>query len=159
MSHDYSKTPEALSRLTADQFRVTQQDGTEPAFRNEYWNNHEDGIYVDVVSGQPLFSSTDKYDSGTGWPSFTKPIEADVVHSKSDTSHGMVRTEVRSTGADSHLGHIFNDGPVEAGGQRYCMNSASLRFIPASQLDAEGYGQFRSLFTATENTNTEEKAS
>lgn len=159
MSHDYSKTPEALNRLTADQFRVTQQDGTEPAFRNAYWNNHEDGIYVDVVSGQPLFSSSDKYDSGTGWPSFTKPIEADVVRSKSDTSHGMVRTEVRSAGADSHLGHIFNDGPIEAGGQRYCMNSAALRFIPVSQLDAEGYGQFRSLFTATENTNTEEKAS
>lgn len=159
MSHDYSKTPEAVSRLTDDQFRVTQQDGTEPAFRNAYWNNHEDGIYVDVVSGQPLFSSSDKYDSGTGWPSFTKPIEADVVRSKSDTSHGMVRTEVRSAGADSHLGHIFNDGPIEAGGQRYCMNSAALRFIPVSQLDAEGYGQFRSLFTATENTNTEEKAS
>lgn len=159
MSHDYSKTPEAVSRLTDDQFRVTQQDGTEPAFRNAYWNNHEDGIYVDVVSGQPLFSSSDKYDSGTGWPSFTKPIEADVVRSKSDTSHGMIRTEVRSAGADSHLGHIFNDGPIEAGGQRYCMNSAALRFIPVSQLDAEGYGQFRSLFTATENTNTEEKAS
>lgn len=158
MSHDYSKTPEALSRLTADQFRVTQQDGTEPAFRNEYWNNHEDGIYVDVVSGQPLFSSTDKYDSGTGWPSFTKPIEADVVYVKSDTSHG-IRTEVRSTGADSHLGHIFDDGPVEAGGQRYCLNSASLRLIPASELEAEGYGQFRRLFEPAENTDIEEKAS
>jgi peptide-methionine (R)-S-oxide reductase len=164
MSHDYSKTPEALSRLTAQQFRVTQQDGTEPAFRNEYWNNHEDGIYVDVVSGQPLFSSTDKYDSGTGWPSFTKPIAADVVHVKSDMSHGMIRTEVRSTGADSHLGHIFDDGLARAGGQRYCMNSASLRFIPASELDAQGYGQFRPLFetadnTHNNNTNNEEKAS
>ena len=157
MSHDYSKTAEAVSRLTPDQFRVTQQDGTEPAFRNQYWNNHEEGTYVDVVSGQPLFSSTDKFESGTGWPSFTKPIEADVVLAKTDRSHGMVRTEVRSTGADSHLGHIFDDGPAEAGGQRYCMNSAALRFIPASELDAEGYGQFRSLFAT--DTNTEEKAS
>ena len=115
MSHDYSKTPEALSRLTDSQFRVTQKDGTEPAFRNEYWDNHEPGIYVDVVSGQPLFSSTDKYDSGTGWPSFTKPIGADSVHTKTDASDGMIRTEVRSTGADSHLGHIFDDGPVDAG--------------------------------------------
>lgn len=159
MSHDYSKTPEALNRLTADQFRVTQQDGTEPAFRNEYWNNHEDGIYVDVVSGQPLFSSSDKYDSGTGWPSFTKPIETESVRSTSDTSHGMTRTEARSTGADSHLGHIFNDGPAEAGGQRYCMNSAALRFISVPELETEGYGQFRSLFPATEHNNTEEKAS
>lgn len=159
MSNDYSKTPEALSRLTADEFRVTQQDGTEPAFRNKYWNNHEDGIYVDVVSGQPLFSSAEKYDSGTGWPSFTKPIEADAVRVKTDTSHGMIRTEARSTGADSHLGHIFDDGPAAAGGQRYCMNSASLRFIPASDLEAEGYGQFRSQFETAENTNNEEKTS
>ncbi|MFD5215268.1 peptide-methionine (R)-S-oxide reductase MsrB [Microbacterium sp. NPDC058345] len=159
MSHDYSKTPEALDRLTRDQYRVTQHDGTEPAFRNQYWNNHEDGIYVDVVSGQPLFSSLDKYDSGTGWPSFTKPIEADAVRSKSDVSYGMVRTEARSTGADSHLGHIFDDGPAEAGGQRYCMNSAALRFIAAADLETEGYGRFRSLFTTgnTENTsNTED---
>lgn len=155
MSHEYSKTPEALSRLTENQFRVTQEDGTEPAFRNEYWDNHEDGIYVDVVSGQPLFSSTDKYDSGTGWPSFTRPITAAAVDTKTDTSFGMTRTEVRSTGADSHLGHLFPDGPVSAGGQRYCMNSASLRFVPASDLEAEGYGQFRALFPA----DTEEKAS
>jgi peptide-methionine (R)-S-oxide reductase len=152
MSNDYSKTPEALSRLTANQFRVTQQDATEPAFHNEYWNNHEDGIYVDVVSGQPLFSSTEKYDSGSGWPSFTKPIQPDAVTVKTDMSHGMIRTEARSAGADSHLGHIFNDGPIGAGGQRYCMNSASLRFIPVSELEAEGYGQFRSLFRDTENT-------
>lgn len=159
MSHNYSKTVEAVSRLTADQYRVTQQDGTEPAFRNEYWNNHEQGIYVDIVSGQPLFSSTDKYDSGTGWPSFTKPIEADVVQAQSDMSHGMVRTEVRSTGADSHLGHIFDDGPAEAGGQRYCMNSAALRFVPVSELESQGYGQFRSLFEPAENTISEGKAS
>jgi peptide-methionine (R)-S-oxide reductase len=159
MSHDYSKTPEALSRLTDSQFRVTQKDGTEPAFRNEYWDNHEPGIYVDVVSGQPLFSSTDKYDSGTGWPSFTKPIGADFVHTKTDTAHGMIRTEVRSTGADSHLGHSFDDGPVDAGGQRYCMNSAALRFIPVSELDTQGYGEYRSLFETADTPSTEETAS
>ena len=159
MSHDYSRTSEAVRRLSPDQFRVTQRDGTEPAFRNAYWNNHEDGIYVDVVSGQPLFSSTSKYDSGTGWPSFTEPIEPDVVYSKSDTSHGMIRTEARSTGADSHLGHIFGDGPARAGGQRYCLNSAALRFIPASELEVHGYGQYRRLFQPAEHINTEEKAS
>jgi peptide-methionine (R)-S-oxide reductase len=159
VSHDYSKTPEALSRLTDSQFRVTQKDGTEPAFRNEYWNNHEPGIYVDVVSGQPLFSSTDKYDSGTGWPSFTKPIGAGSVHTKADTSHGMIRTEVRSTGADSHLGHIFDDGPVDAGGQRYCMNSAALRFVPVFELEAQGYGEYRSLFETADTPSTEENAS
>ena len=146
MSHDYSKTPDALSRLTDRQFRVTQKDGTEPAFRNEYWDNHERGIYVDVVSGQPLFSSTDKYDSGTGWPSFTKPIETDVVRTKTDRSLWMTRTEVRSAGADSHLGHLFDDGPADAGGLRYCMNSAALRFIPVDQLEVEGYGQYLKLF-------------
>jgi peptide-methionine (R)-S-oxide reductase len=159
VSHDYSKTPEALSRLTESQFRVTQKDGTEPAFRNEYWDNHEPGIYVDVVSGQPLFSSTDKYDSGTGWPSFTKPIGADSVHTKTDASDGMIRTEVRSTGADSHLGHSFDDGPVDAGGQRYCMNSAALRFIPVSELDTQGYGEYRSLFETADTPSTEETAS
>ncbi|WP_211191598.1 peptide-methionine (R)-S-oxide reductase MsrB [Actinoplanes sp. TBRC 11911] len=156
MSHEYSKTPEALSRLTDNQFRVTQKDATEPAFRNEYFDHHEPGIYVDVVSGQPLFSSTDKYDSGTGWPSFTKPIEPGVVATKTDWSYGMIRKEARSTGADSHLGHIFDDGPIDAGGQRYCMNSAALRFIPVSELEAQGYGQYLSLF---ESDSTKENAS
>lgn len=156
VSHDYRKTPEALSRLTANQFRVTQDGATETAFRNEYWDNHEAGIYVDVVSGQPLFSSTDKYDSGTGWPSFTRPLAADAVRTETDKSYGMVRTEALSTGAGSHLGHVFGDGPVAEGGQRYCMNSASLRFVPVAELEAQGYGEYRSLFEAT---STEEHAS
>jgi peptide-methionine (R)-S-oxide reductase len=159
VTYDYSKTPEALSRLTDSQFRVTQEDGTEPAFGNEYWDNHEPGIYVDVVSGQPLFSSTDKYDSGTGWPSFTKPIVADAVRTKTDRALWMPRTEVRSTGADSHLGHVFGDGPADAGGQRYCMNSAALRFIPVSELETQGYGEYRSLFETADTTSTEENAS
>jgi peptide-methionine (R)-S-oxide reductase len=159
VSHDYRKTPEALSRLTDSQFRVTQKNGTEPAFRNEYWDNHEPGIYVDVVSGQPLFASTDKYDSGTGWPSFTKPIVADAVQSETDRSFGMTRTEVRSTGADSHLGHLFDDGPAGAGGQRYCMNSAALRFVPVSELEEQGYGEYRSLFEKAGTTSTEGQAS
>ena len=151
MPHDYIKTPEALSRLTDSQYRVTQEDRTEPAFRNEYWNNHEPGIYVDVVSGQPLFSSTDKYDSDTGWPSFTKPIVADAVRTKTDRSLWMTRTEVRSAGADSHLGHVFDDGPADAGGQRYCMNSAALRFIPVDRLEQEGYGQYLPCFNGGPN--------
>ena len=155
----YRKTPEALSRLTDHQFRVTQKDGTEPAFHNEYWDNHERGIYVDVVSGQPLFSSTDKFDSGTGWPSFTKPIAADAVRTQTDRSLWMPRTEVRSSGADSHLGHLFDDGPVSAGGQRYCMNSASLRFVPAAELEAQGYGEYSSLFSPSGQNDTEERAS
>lgn len=160
MSHDYRKTPEAVSRLTDSQFRVTQEDGTEPAFRNQYWDNHEAGIYVDVVSGQPLFSSIDKYDSGTGWPSFTKPIEVDAVRTKSDRTLWMTRTEVRSTGADSHLGHVFGDGPTGTGGQRYCMNSAALRFIPVADLEREGYGEYRALFdTSSDTTAAEENAS
>jgi peptide-methionine (R)-S-oxide reductase len=159
VSQDYSKTSDALSRLTDSQFRVTQRDGTEPAFRNEYWDNHEPGIYVDVVSGQPLFSSTDKYDSGTGWPSFTKPIEVDVVRTKTDKSLWMTRTEVRSSGADSHLGHLFDDGPADAGGQRYCMNSAALRFIPVSELETQGYGEYRSLFEPDVTNGTKENAS
>ncbi|MFF2368971.1 peptide-methionine (R)-S-oxide reductase MsrB [Agromyces sp. NPDC058110] len=150
MSNDYRSTPEAIARLTPLQRSVTQDDGTEPAFRNEYWNHHEPGIYVDVVSGQPLFSSTDKYDSRSGWPSFTKPIDAEAVTEHVDRSLWMKRVEVRSSGADSHLGHVFDDGPADAGGLRYCMNSASLRFVPASELDEQGYGAYRSLFTTTD---------
>jgi peptide methionine sulfoxide reductase msrA/msrB len=135
-------------QLTDEQFRVTQQCGTEPPFRNAYWNNHDDGIYVDVVSGEPLFSSLDKFDSGTGWPSFTKPLEPNVVE-KEDREYGMVRTEVRSKNADSHLGHVFDDGPRDKGGLRYCINSASLRFIPAAKLSASGYPQYAKLFPFT----------
>lgn len=160
MANDYRKTPEAVERLTPEQYRVTQEDGTEPAFRNKYWNNHDAGIYVDVVSGQPLFSSTDKYDSRSGWPSFTRPIDPSAVTEKVDRTLWMKRTEVRSAGADSHLGHVFDDGPREAGGLRYCMNSAALRFIPVAQLETEGYGEFRALFgtdtahEASDNTDT-----
>ena len=155
MANDYRKTPEALSRLTPEQYRVTQEEGTEPAFRNKYWDNHEQGIYVDVVSGQPLFSSTDKYDSRSGWPSFTRPIDPAAVTEKVDRTLWMKRTEVRSAGADSHLGHVFDDGPREAGGLRYCMNSAAMRFIPVAQLEAEGYGEFRALFDSTPTDNTD----
>jgi peptide-methionine (R)-S-oxide reductase len=157
--NDYRKTTEALSRLTDAQRRVTQEDGTEPAFRNEYWNNHEPGIYVDVVSGQPLFSSLDKYDSGTGWPSFTRPIDPAAVTTKTDRKLWMNRTEVRSSGADSHLGHVFPDGPRDDGGLRYCMNSAALRFIPASSLETEGYGEYRDLFPTNDTTENQEHTS
>jgi peptide-methionine (R)-S-oxide reductase len=160
VSNDYRKTPEALSRLTPEQYRVTQEEGTEPAFRNKYWDNHEQGIYVDVVSGQPLFSSTDKYDSRSGWPSFTRPIDPAAVTEKVDRTLWMKRTEVRSSGADSHLGHVFDDGPREAGGLRYCMNSAAMRFIPVARLEDEGYGEFRALFDTTgTTTTTQEQAS
>ncbi|MET0296618.1 MAG: peptide-methionine (R)-S-oxide reductase MsrB [Microbacterium sp.] len=154
MTTDYRKTPEALDRLTDTQYRVTQRDATEPPFRNEYWDNHDDGIYVDVVSGEPLFSSTDKFDSGTGWPSFTKPIDPAAVSTKTDRTLWMTRTEARSANADSHLGHVFDDGPRDAGGLRYCMNSAALRFIPVAELEEQGYGAFRHLFT----TDTQEPA-
>ena len=157
MSNEYRKTPEALSRLTDTQYRVTQRDATEPPFRNAYWDNHEPGLYVDVVSGEPLFSSTDKYDSGTGWPSFTKPVEPDAVRTVTDRALWMTRTEVRSAVADSHLGHVFDDGPRNAGGLRYCMNSAALRFVPASSLEDEGYGAYRSLFDT--DTHSEERTS
>jgi peptide-methionine (R)-S-oxide reductase len=148
MADNYRKDPEAVSRLTPEQYRVTQESATEPPFRNEYWDNHEPGLYVDVVSGEPLFASITKFDSGTGWPSFTVPIEPGNVVEHRDFSHLMVRTEVRSAHGDSHLGHVFHDGPTEAGGLRYCINSASLRFIGVADLEREGYGQYRALFEA-----------
>ena len=136
------------SHLNDKEKYITLHDGTEPPFQNEYWENHESGIYVDKISGEPLFSSTDKFDSGTGWPSFTKPINETVVKELQDDSIGMTRTEVRSSKADAHLGHVFNDGPAESGGLRYCTNSASLRFIHKDDLEKEGYGQYLSLFDA-----------
>lgn len=147
---DAKKKNEMISRLSPEQYQVTQACGTEPPFKNKYWDNHADGIYVDVVSGEPLFSSLDKFDSGSGWPSFTKPIESNLIEKK-DVSHGMVRTEVRSKNADSHLGHVFDDGPSakekpNGTGLRYCINSAALRFIPVDKLEAEGYGQYLKLF-------------
>jgi peptide methionine sulfoxide reductase msrA/msrB len=134
------------NKLTKLQYAVTQQNATEPSFQNEYWDNKRDGIYVDIVSGEPLFSSLDKYDSGCGWPSFTKALQAENVQEKPDVSHSMTRTEVRSTGADSHLGHVFNDGPAPSG-LRYCINSAAVRFIAKEELEQQGYGEYLSLFT------------
>ena len=139
---NYAKTDEAVRTLTPTQYRVTQENGTERPFTGEYHDNKEPGIYVEVISGEPLFISSDKFDSGSGWPSFTKPIEATNVNELRDDSHGMTRTEVRSVHGDSHLGHVFPDGPQDRGGQRYCINSAALRFIPRDQMEAEGYGAY-----------------
>ncbi len=146
MTQEYNKNPAAVDALSPEQYHVTQRNGTERPFTGEYWDNHEPGIYVDVVSGEPLFASVNKFDSGTGWPSFTKPIETANVVAKRDFSHLMMRTEVRSAHGDSHLGHVFKDGPRAEGGLRYCINSAALRFIHLDDLEAEGYGQYRSLF-------------
>ena len=144
---DFKKPADAelKQKLTPEQYKVTQHEGTEAPFRNAYWDNHEDGIYVDVVSGEPLFSSRDKFESGTGWPSFTRPLEPANIKTKTDKQMFMERTEVRSAHADSHLGHLFDDGPKPTG-QRFCMNSASMRFIPVAKLAAEGYGEYVKLF-------------
>ena len=148
----YRKDPEAVARLTREQYQVTQHDATEPAFRNEFWDNHEPGLYVDVVSGEPLFASVNKYDSQSGWPSFTIPVEPGNVVELQDSTYGMVRTEVRSAHGDSHLGHVFPDGPKDEGGLRYCINSAALRFIPVADLEQEGYGEYRKLFETTDGS-------
>jgi len=139
---DYRKTPEALSRLTPEQYRVTQESATEYPGTGEYLHNKAPGIYVDVVSGEPLFASSDKFESGCGWPSFTRPIAPANVSELHDRSHGMIRTEVRSAHGDSHLGHVLPDGPADRGGLRYCINSASLRFVPREAMEAEGYGAY-----------------
>lgn len=147
----FPKDDDALKKLlTPEQYAITKKNGTERPFDNAYWNNHHPGIYVDVISKEPLFSSKDKFESGSGWPSFTKPITKDVVVEKTDDSHGMDRTEIRSKRADSHLGHVFTDGPKDKGGLRYCMNSASLRFIPLEKLKDEGYEDYLKLFSAKE---------
>jgi len=153
----YRRDPENLARLTEEQYRVTQENATEPAFQNEFWDNHDAGLYVDVVSGEPLFASTQKFDSGCGWPSFTKPIKPENVAEKPDLSHGMTRIEVRSTHGDSHLGHVFDDGPAAEGGLRYCINSAALRFIPVKDLEREGYGEYLELFESVEAEKGETK--
>ena len=143
---EYTKSADAIARLTPEQYRVTQQNGTEPPFQNPFWDHNEPGLYVDIVSGEPLFTSLDKFESHCGWPSFTKPVQPENVEEKTDSTHGMIRTEVRSAHGDSHLGHVFNDGPQHAGGLRYCINSASLRFIPVAELESQGYGDYAKLF-------------
>jgi peptide-methionine (R)-S-oxide reductase len=142
----HRKDPGTISQLTSTQYQITQEGATEPAFDNEFWDKKEAGIYVDVVSGEPLFASRQKFDSRCGWPSFTIPLEPGNVLEKEDRSHGMLRTKVRSAHGDSHLGHVFDDGPPEEGGLRYCINSAALRFVPYEDLETEGYGQYRKVF-------------
>ncbi len=154
----YQKTTEAVEKLTPHQYQVTQEDVTEPAFRNEYWDNHEQGLYTDIVSGEPLFASVDKFDSGSGWPSFTVPVVPENIVEKTDKSWGMTRTEIRSKHGDSHLGHLFDDGPADQGGMRYCINSAALNFIPVSELKEKGYGDFVHLFPTDEDKKATEAA-
>ncbi len=157
MTEAYQKDPERVAQLTEEQYRVTQEKATEPAFQNTFWDNEDAGIYVDIVSGEPLFASTTKFDSGCGWPSFTKPIDPDNIAELPDLSHGMTRIEVRSSHGDSHLGHVFDDGPADAGGLRYCINSAALRFVPVRDLEREGYGKYRKLFESVDPKNGEVK--
>jgi methionine-R-sulfoxide reductase len=148
---------ELRKKLTPQQYAVACEGSTEPAFRNAYWNNHEPGIYVDVISGEPLFTSLDKFDSGTGWPSFTRTLKKDAIVEKKDDTYGMIRTEVRSAKSDAHLGHVFNDGPAPTG-TRYCINSASLKFIPVAELKAKGYAEYLSLFEKDGKAKAEESA-
>ena len=155
MSETYHADPATLSRLTSRQYLVTQENATEPAFANEYWDHDAAGIYVDVVSGEPLFASSAKYDSGCGWPSFTAPIESARVTENTDVTFAMIRTEVRSRQADSHLGHVFDDGPPAEGGRRYCINSAALRFVAYEDLDEAGYGAYRHLFEVATSEGTQ----
>ena len=149
MANTYQKTTEAVQKLTPEQYRVTQEAATEPAFRNQYWDNHEQGIYVDIVSGEPLFASINKFESGSGWPSFTVPLDPANIVEKKDRSWGMTRIEVRSKNGDSHLGHLFDDGPRDQGGLRYCINSAAMLFVPVAELESAGYGEFAHLFTTS----------
>ncbi len=148
----YKADPNTIARLTKEQYRVTQENGTERPGTGEYLHNDEPGLYVDIVSGEPLFTSADKFDSGCGWPSFSKPVNEGFVNELRDASHGMIRTEVRSTNGNSHLGHVFPDGPQERGGLRYCINSASLRFIPLEELEAEGYGEYIPQITGEQSS-------